>query len=477
MVVMTASISAAEQLMLEMVNRARLDPGAEASRLGVALTAGLQPGSITTAAKQVLVHNSMLENAAVGHAQWMLAADVFSHTGFGGSTPGQRATAAGYDWNTVGENISWQGSTAAISANLMISTQHDALFKSAGHRANLMKENFTEIGIAQELGRFQSGANIFNASMVAQSFGRSGSDVFITGVAYDDNNLDRFYTIGEGKAGLTMIASDIALLPANAEIVESTVIPTVFGATESATAGGYALKLAVPMASVHVTGSVGTTELFTATIGTDSGNVKLDVVSGKTLYTSGDITLLTGINNLRLLGVAALDATGNAADNTIVGNKGANILVGNEGVDKIGGDGGNDFVFGGAGNDFVYGGTGNDKVYGGADNDYLSGGAGADQLFGGAGSDRMLGGTGIDSFVFENGTGRDSIADFDRVSREKLIFDDQLWGNAALTKTQVVAQHASVIAGSVVFNFGDGDVVTLTGIRTLSGLSALIEII
>ena len=473
MVVMTASISAAEQYMLEMVNRARLDPAAEASRLGVTLNAGLLAGSITTAAKQVLVHNQMLETAAIGHAQWMLAADTFSHTGFNGSTPGQRATAAGYVWNNIGENISWQGSTAVISLNAMIAKQHDALFKSAGHRVNLMRENFSEIGIAQELGKFQSGAYNFNASMVAQSFGKSGQDVFISGVAYNDTNLDRFYTIGEGRAGLTLVASDSpAIVLADPEHVS-----TFFDGAITAVAGGYALKLAGPIASVHVTGRVGDTELFTASIAADSGNVKLDVVDGKTLYSSGDITLLTGINNVRLLGVSALDATGNAAANSIVGNKGANILSGGNGADRVAGEAGNDFVYGGAGDDFVYGGTGSDLVSGGADNDYLSGGGGTDQLFGGSGNDKMLGGTGIDAFIFQNGTGRDSIADFERAAFEKLIFDDELWGGVTLTKAQIVAQHATVVLGSVVFNFGDGDVVTLTGVSSTTGLSSLIEII
>lgn len=35
-----------EQYLLELINRARADPGAEAARLGISLNQGLSPGTI-----------------------------------------------------------------------------------------------------------------------------------------------------------------------------------------------------------------------------------------------------------------------------------------------------------------------------------------------------------------------------------------------------------------------------------------------
>ena len=209
MVVAAATITAAEQYMLELVNRARLDPNAEATRLGISLNQGLTANTLGAEVRQVLAPNEKLESAAIAHSQWMLAADVFSHTGSGGSTPGQRATAAGYVWNAAGENIAWQGSTAAINMNTMIAAHHDALFKSAPHRQNILQNAFREVGIAQEKGLFQQGSTNFNASMVGQLFGKSGQNVFVTGVAYSDSDLNRFYTIGEAKAGITMSAQGL----------------------------------------------------------------------------------------------------------------------------------------------------------------------------------------------------------------------------------------------------------------------------
>lgn len=449
------TISAAEQYLIELINRARLDPLAEATRLNISLNQGLAANTLGSQVRQVLSPNVQLENAAIGHSQWMLAADVFSHTGKGGSTPGQRVTNAGYTWNRVGENISWQGTTGVLNLEKTIALQHDALFKSASHRVNILLDSFREIGVAQEAGQFKSGAYNFNTSMLTENFGTSGTKVFITGVAYTDANKDGFYSIGEARAGVTIRAQGLT------DVTEA--------------AGGYALSLTAG-AAVAVTGTVGSLN-FSATVALDNGNVKLDVVNGNTLLSSGDITLGAGIHNVRLLGAGALDATGNSLANAITGNKGANILSGGAGADGI---------LGGAGADTLYGGADADKLYGEVGFDFLYGGDGADQLFGGSGSDRLAGGTGADvmtgglerdTFVFMNRDGADRIADYSVSQRETLLLDDALWGGTVLTETQVVKAYAKIVGGYVVFNFGEGDVLTLTGVKSTTGLAALIDII
>lgn len=57
-------------------------------------------------------------------------------------------------------------------------------------------------------------------------------------------------------------------------------------------------------------------------------------------------------------------------------------------------------------------GGGNDYFKGGMGRDNVSGGAGHDWLDGGAGNDFLVGGEGWDRFIFANGSGRDSIGDF-----------------------------------------------------------------
>ena len=68
----------------------------------------------------------------------------------------------------------------------------------------------------------------------------------------------------------------------------------------------------------------------------------------------------TTVENLTLLGSAAINGTGNNLANVIVGNAAANILNGGLGNDNLNGGNGNDTLFGGAGNDYLTGGVNND---------------------------------------------------------------------------------------------------------------------
>src|SRR5262245_35764838 len=144
-----AELTAHEQLLLELVNRARLDPAGEAARYGIDLNQGLAAGTISAAPKQVLAPNANLAAAAQNHSQWMLNNDVFDHTGAGGSDPGDRMRGAGYSFSGTwrwGENISWRGTTGALNLTANIASHHEGLFESAGHRQNILGD-FREIGV------------------------------------------------------------------------------------------------------------------------------------------------------------------------------------------------------------------------------------------------------------------------------------------------------------------------------------------
>ncbi|OYU37675.1 MAG: hypothetical protein CFE33_19865 [Pseudorhodobacter sp. PARRP1] len=432
------ALTAAEQYLLELINRARLDPAGEAARYGIDLNAGLAAGTVTTASKQVLAPNAMLENAAIGHSQWMLNADVFSHTGSGGSSAAQRVTAAGYGWSNVGENLSWRGTSGTIDLNGAIATHQQDLFLSAGHRANMLNDAYQEVGLAQERGLFTLNGQNYDSSMLTEVFGRpAAATVFLTGVVYSDTNRDAFYSIGEGVGGATFTAQSHS--------------------TSSAAAGGYALAL-TPAASVAVTGQVGTLS-YSFSVGMGSGNVKVDIVNQNTVLSSGTITLGLGLNNVTLLGNAALNAGGNGNANVLTGNVGSNRLSG------------------GAGNDVLSGMNGNDYLVGGIGHDTLSGGNGADRVDGGGGNDLLSGGAGGDVFIFADNFGRDTVSGFSRAAGDRLAFDDAIWGGTVLTAQQVVAQFAHVVAGGVAFEFSANEVITLTGLTTTVGLADALMIV
>ena len=86
-----------------------------------------------------LSYDADLTASARGHSQDIGLNDYFNHISEDGRSPGDRITAAGYSWNTYGENIAaGQSTPAAVVAGWM---------NSPGHRANILNSNFCDIGV------------------------------------------------------------------------------------------------------------------------------------------------------------------------------------------------------------------------------------------------------------------------------------------------------------------------------------------
>jgi uncharacterized protein YkwD len=197
------AVSAHEQYFLEILNAARANPAREAKRLGMDLNQGLSPGSISTAPKPPLVMHHQLHWAARLHSRDMLARKYFEHTSLDGRDPTARARAQGFRGG-VSENLSSVGfaNSSDPTPNFAIRSGHDGLFRSPGHRANMMADGQAFIGLGVAIG-----AGIFSAKdmMATQKFSSASSAgearPFITGVAYLDLDRNRFYTPGEGIEG------------------------------------------------------------------------------------------------------------------------------------------------------------------------------------------------------------------------------------------------------------------------------------
>ncbi len=273
---MATQPTAQDQYMLELLNRARLNPQAEADRLlGGNLNEGLAAGTISTAPKQAVAFNLNLFNAAQGHSQWQLANNTFSHTGANGSSSAVRATAAGYTWKATGENIAWKGTTGAVDLTSFVAEQQDDLFvdtgiANRGHRTNMLNPNYREVGISAVTGKFTSGGTAYDSVMTTQDFGTDSKNpnAFLTGVVYTDAvKNDDFYTVGEGLGNITIDAVG------NGQTFTGT----------SMTAGGYSLSLAPGTYSVSFRGDfnsdgvIDTSAARSVTIGSE--NVKVDFAS------------------------------------------------------------------------------------------------------------------------------------------------------------------------------------------------------
>jgi Ca2+-binding RTX toxin-like protein len=452
------AFSATEQYLLELINRARLDPTSEAARYGLALNDGLPEDTIGTDAYEPLAPNTLLEASAEGHSKWMLENDTFSHTGKDDSTAGDRISAAGYifsgSWSWH-ENLAWTGTTRPLDLTGAIETHHEGLYRSAGHRENTFSDNIREVGIAQLAGDFTHEGTTYNSSMTTLNFAKSGKNVFLTGVVFADADSDIFYGVGEGTAGITITAAGAH-------------------ATTGA-AGGYGFAV-TPTDDLLVRVSTQTDTLAELRVDAGDGNVKLDVVTdvdgNYSLLLSENATLMSGIPNAMLLGVGDLNLTGSSAANQLTGNDGDNILTGGGGDDVLSGAGGTDTLYGGTGNDMLQGGGGRalalgdeaenmDMLIGGAGDDRLEGQSGADWLEGGEGNDVLTGGGGRDTFVYHSGA--DRITDFvDNVDLIQIYYDG--------TIADVINLGTVTKAGDAVFDFGGSDVLILEGVSDLNAL-------
>jgi uncharacterized protein YkwD len=97
-----------------------------------------------------LAENAKLTIASAGYSQRMVDQSFFDHEAPDGDTLVDRLTGAGYavdDALVVGENIGWGSGTLASARSMVV-----AWMASAGHRANLLSGDYTEVGLGVVVG-------------------------------------------------------------------------------------------------------------------------------------------------------------------------------------------------------------------------------------------------------------------------------------------------------------------------------------
>lgn len=207
---------------------------------------------------------------------------------------------------------------------------------------------------------------------------------------------------------------------------------------------------------------------------------------------------------------------GSAHDDSLRGDGSGNTIWGWDGNDHLHGRNGNDVLYGGAGNDILWGGSGadilnggdgvdraqystaaaavladlqfeyvntgealgdtydsienlagsayNDNLRGDGSNNIIWGGAGNDQIYGRKGNDSLVGQSGDDYFNFFKEYDQDRVYDFED-NADTLVFK-----NFDLTDAQDALSHATQSGSDVVFDFGEGDILTVlnTSLAVLS---------
>jgi serralysin len=130
---------------------------------------------------------------------------------------------------------------------------------------------------------------------------------------------------------------------------------------------------------------------------------------------AADYALTDNVENLALLGTGDFIASGNASVNIITGNRGANQILGLEG------------------NDILKGGRGDDMLTGGSD---------------------------ADTFIFNHHSDVDTITDFNQAEHDRI----QLKGWTNIESFKDLSGHISNEGGNAVIDFGDADVLVISGV-------------
>ncbi|MCA0998656.1 DUF4214 domain-containing protein [Alloyangia pacifica] len=323
--------TAFEQQMLEYINRARLDPQAEAD----ALIGGTIEDNIATALRYFdvdvtlfrqqlasydpvapLAWNSALAAAAETHTQAMIDADAQGHQMPGEDKLSDRTVDAGYEqWSRLNENVFAYAEDALHGHAAFYIDWGDApggIQDPAGHRNAILSSTVTEIGIGVLAAPAGKSVGPF---LVTQDFGtRSTYQAQLLGVVIDDADDDDFYDIDEGLGGITVTAVGSA----------GRYTTTSWGA------GGYQLALPEGVYEVSFSGT-GIDGVVRHTVRVGSANLKLDALAGDAVAEDLPGTVLRGT----------------AEDE---------MLVGSDGIDQV--------LIGVGGSDTLYGADGDDRIYG-----------------------------------------------------------------------------------------------------------------
>jgi Ca2+-binding RTX toxin-like protein len=191
------------------------------------------------------------------------------------------------------------------------------------------------------------------------------------GVYFDDQALSVTVTdVNEGGRTITGSSGNNTITPTATNVALQT---TALNDTIFALAGNDIIDGGA--GADYMDGGIGDDTYFVDQFSDDGISLNDDQVieaagAGVDLVNSTVSYILTAnVENLTLLGSAAINGTGNDLANIITGNAANNILSGGLGDDTLNGGDGNDTLLGGAGADRLDGGTGADVMTGGADND------------------------------------------------------------------------------------------------------------
>jgi IPT/TIG domain-containing protein len=231
-----------EHELLELINRARRDPPAEGTRLGLDFS--------QIAARPPLTHDWLLGRAATRHTLDMAARAFYGHTNPDGVGPVGRVLDTGYDLHTrygTDRASNTLENVGAASGNLLDTPQkvHDAFMIDAG--VNPPKHRELLLGIGNFRGRRQAGfgyrvkapTTFRMDTFISEELAGTNRDLpLVLGTAFVDTTNDGLCRAGEGVPGIV-----VKLTHANGFTVQTTTNAVGAFAFEVYLKGAWTLEL------------------------------------------------------------------------------------------------------------------------------------------------------------------------------------------------------------------------------------------
>jgi len=320
----------------------------------------------------------------------------------------------------------------------------DRVQASVSYSLSANVENLVLTGTAAINGNGNSLNNTITGNSAANSLdGGAGADTMIGGLGDDTYFVDNAGDVITELAneGTDRVNSSITYsLGANLENLTLTGTAAINGTGNSVNnimvGNSAANRLDGGLGADTMSGGLGDDVYIVDNVGdivSELTNEGTDRVEASVSY-----TLSANVEDLTLTGTAAINGTGNGANNILIGNSAANILNGGAGNDVLDGAGGADTLIGGLGDDtyivdvagdivtelanegtdtvkaslsyalganlenLILTGTAAINGTGNAANNILTGNSAANLLDGGAGSDTMIGGLGDDTYVVDS---------------------------------------------------------------------------
>ena len=169
LIITTTAIAMLVFVFLLYLSASLLSQGDTQANVSSASVVSLTNGERVEEGLPMLLRNPLLDSAAQMKAQDMAAKGYYAHVSPEGLTPMHWVDQAGYEYLVIGENLVVNRTDAEQVV--------DTFMGSPGHRANILRKDFTEMGVGVANGIYKGKDATFTVQIFAKPYGNRNAPV------------------------------------------------------------------------------------------------------------------------------------------------------------------------------------------------------------------------------------------------------------------------------------------------------------